>query len=346
MAEEKAVETAAKGGKNVFTQKLGPLPVWVWAIAAVAIFYYVQRNKGAGTTAGQQTDPAGNTGTINPATGYVYGSPEDQAAAGAATGALGTGSSSTSGSTTAGQYQDNTAWANAAINYLVGIGVDPTVANTAIQQFLASQTLTTEQQADVNLAIQRIGAPPDPPSPSNAPPPVVTPPTGGSTVYASNPPTGLTVTSVSSSHVGLKWNRVTNAKGYTVSWGTTSAANDHSSTLGSTSLTTTVGNLKPDTHYYFRVQATPTKSGAPFASTSKTTSKGASTGGGGGGKPKYTEVTVVKWTTKPGVPWNSTLSTIADHYHVKGGYQELAKLNHISNPNLIYPGQKIKVPVS
>lgn len=346
MAEDKAVETAAKGGKNLFTTKLGPLPVWTWAITAVAIFWYLQRGKGtAAGSAGQQTDPAGNTGTINPATGYVYGTPEDQAAAGSAAGELGQGSSNQSGSTVAGQYADNTSWASAAINYLVGIGVDATVANTAIQQFLSSQTLTTEQQADVNLAIQRLGAPPDPPSPGNAPPPVVTPPSPGTTT-ATNPPTGLTTTSVSSSSVGLKWNSTTNAKAYTVSHGTTSAASDGHVTVSAPATTTTVSGLKPNTHYYFRVQATPAKAGAGFASTSKTTSKAPATGGGSSGGQGYTEVTVVKWTTKPGVPWNSTLSGIADHYKVKGGYQALAKLNHISNPNLVYPGQKIKVPVS
>lgn len=341
MAEEKAVETAAKGSANLFTKKLGPLPVWVWAVATVAIFWYLQ--KGKGTTAGaagQQTDPAGNTGTINPATGYVYGTPEDQAASGASTGAIGTGTGASSGSTTAGQYADNTAWAQAAINYLVGIGVDPTVANSAIQQFLASQTLSSAQQADVNLAIQRIGAPPDPPSPGNNPPPVVTPPTPGTT-YASNPPKGLTVTSTSASAVGLKWNSVTNAKAYEVSHGTTSEAKDGKTTVSAPKTSTTVGNLKPNTHYYFRVQATPAKSGAPFASTSKTTSKATSTGGG---KPHVKYVTVVAWS-KEGTPWNSTLSGIAAHYHVKGGAAELGKLNHIKDINKIYPGQKIKVPV-
>lgn len=60
---------------------------------------------------------------------------------------------------------------------------------------------------------------------------------------------------------------------------------------------------------------------------------------------KYTTVTVTKWTPN-NTPWNSTLSGIAGHYGVKGGYASLAKLNGIKNPNLIYPGQKIKVPVS
>ncbi len=61
------------------------------------------------------------------------------------------------------------------------------------------------------------------------------------------------------------------------------------------------------------------------------------------GKQQYQTVTVAKWT--PGnTPWNSTLSGIAEHFKVQGGYQELAKLNGIKDPNLIYPGQKIKVP--
>lgn len=68
------------------------------------------------------------------------------------------------------------------------------------------------------------------------------------------------------------------------------------------------------------------------------------------GKPTYQWVTVGKWTPTPGknnlAPWNSTLWGIATHFNVKGGYQELAKLNGIKNPNLIHPGQKIKVPVS
>jgi LysM repeat protein len=36
-----------------------------------------------------------------------------------------------------------------------------------------------------------------------------------------------------------------------------------------------------------------------------------------------------------------TLSGIADNYNTT--YQELARLNNISNPNLIYPGQRLKI---
>lgn len=78
-----------------------------------------------------------------------------------------------------------------------------------------------------------------------------------------------------------------------------------------------------------------------------------------GTKPKVVTVTVGKFPSGVGgspaaqegsfgkgtAAWNSTLWGIATHYHVKGGYQTLAKLNHIKNPSLIYPGQKILVPV-
>lgn len=51
-------------------------------------------------------------------------------------------------------------------------------------------------------------------------------------------------------------------------------------------------------------------------------------------------VTVVKYTSK-NPPWNSTLSGIASHYHTSVG--QLLKLNpSIKNPNLIYPGQKVR----
>lgn len=348
-------EAAAGGAKlDVLTKKMGPFPLIVWiAVGALALWYYRKHQAAASGSAGavpnQQTDPAGNIGSIDPATGYVYGTPEDTAALASNNAGTGTGTDtgSSGGSTTAGQYPDNNSWANAAINFLVARGIDPTTANSAITQFLASQSLTPEQQADVNLAIQSLGAPPSPPQPGTAPSPIVQPPSPGTT-YASNPPSGVAISSTGATSLGVKWNKVTNSQGYTIKWGTTSAASTGSATVTGTQANYTITGLKPNTLYYVQVQATPAKAGDPFGSTSKTTLKSPTGGGGGtpsGGGQKYTEVTVVKWTAK-NTPWNSTLSGIADHYHVNGGYQALAKLNGISNPNLIHPGQQIKVPVS
>jgi hypothetical protein len=55
-------------------------------------------------------------------------------------------------------------------------------------------------------------------------------------------------------------------------------------------------------------------------------------------------VTVVKWT-RDHTPWNSTLWGIANHEHVKGGWQYLQKLNHITGDpkKALKPGMKIKL---
>lgn len=73
-------------GKKLF----GKVPVWVLAVAAVGGYYWYTRygpGKSSTTSSAAQTtgtDPAGNTGIIDPATGYVYGSSEDSAALAAA----------------------------------------------------------------------------------------------------------------------------------------------------------------------------------------------------------------------------------------------------------------------
>lgn len=355
MAEEEAVSSTAGGAMEFLKKKAGPFPVIVWLVLLGGAYLYLKNRSSSSTSAAnaatganQQTDPAGNVGSIDPATGYVYGTPEDQAAQAANDSSTGTGTStgSTGSSTVAGNYADNNAWAEAAINYLVGIGIDPTSANSAIEQYLASQSLTTQQQADVNEAIQRIGAPPSPPQPGTSPSPIVSPPSVG-TAYATNPPTGLTVSSKAPTTIGLKWNSTVNATGYTISYGTTAAANTWSTTASGTSTSVTIGNLKASTLYYFRVQATPAQSGAGAATTSASTTA-SSTAAAPAAPPKttaptpsYTEVTVAKWTaTNP--PWNSTLSGIAAHYHTTTA--ALTSLNHLSNPNNLTVGQKIKVP--
>lgn len=341
-------EAAAEGGSSIVKslgKKVGPLPAGAWIAIAIAVFLYIRKKQGGTAGTGAQTDPAGNTGPINPATGYVYGSPQDQSAQSAAGGGtgLGTGTGTSGGSTVGGVYSDNTAWAQAAINYLVSIGEDAVSSNSAITQYLASQPLTTQQQALVNLAIQRLGGPPSPPQPGTAPPPVVAPP-GPGTVYATNPPSGVAVAPASPTSLNVKWNRSSNAQGYTVKWGTTPAVSTGSTTVAGTAGTTTISGLKPGTLYHVSVQATPAKAGAASATASATTPKSS----GGTPKPpaggRTITVRVGKWNPR-NPPWDSTLSGIADHYHVSGGAGELARLNHIPNPDKIREGQEIKVPV-
>lgn len=88
------VATAAEPKGSAFGflghKLFGKVPVWVVAVAGVGGYYWYTRygpgKKTATATAGQQTDPAGNVGTIDPATGFVYGTPEDLAASGGTSG--------------------------------------------------------------------------------------------------------------------------------------------------------------------------------------------------------------------------------------------------------------------
>jgi Fibronectin type III domain len=283
MAEAEATGQAAGKGADFLKQKIGPLPLFVWIAIGLGLYLYFQkRGSGSGTAApgtNQATDPAGNIGTIDPATGYVDGTPEDLAsiAADNGGGSGSSGTSSTSGATVAGQFSDNNAWASAAINYLVGLGIDPTQANEAVQDFLASQPLSVTQQADVNEAIQSLGAPPTPPGPSGTTSaPVVTPPGGGTTatVNATNPPTGFKVQTKTSKTVSLVWSKTANATGYTVTYGPSSkgGATNHTSAPASQG-GLTIGDLTPNTAYTFSVQATPAAAGAGSAKTTATTPK-------------------------------------------------------------------------
>jgi hypothetical protein len=194
MADAPAATGKGKGlDLSALTKKVGPLPLWAWIAAAVVIVWYFERqNKAAAASAagstGMVTDPAGNqcaSGDIDNLTGYCTGTSEDLAAIAqqqqASSGSSTTGSSS--GSTSGAQtFADNNAWGIAAIAYLESTGIPATAANQAIQDFLASNPLTSQEQNYVNLAIAAIGPPPVLPGPI-----VSTSPTGtGST----SPPGG------------------------------------------------------------------------------------------------------------------------------------------------------------
>jgi hypothetical protein len=223
-------------------------------LAAGGIYLYVRRKNSAGADTGPGAlTPSGWAGT----TGGIGSSDRSGGGGGGGDG----------GGTVGGQYATNDAWGRAAINLLVARGVDPTTANAAITGFLASQNLTTEQQAQVNLAIQALGAPPNPPQPGTAPPPIVTPP---GTVYAANPPSGLVARSTGMNTVDLTWNKATNATAYTVKW-SSPGVSAQTLTVGGTDTHTSIGNLSPGTRYDFQVQAVPAKPSDSYASASATT---------------------------------------------------------------------------
>lgn len=260
------------------------------AVAFVlAIWWYRQRKassaKTTSATGGTQTDPAGNVGVIDPATGYVQGSAEDTAAlaslqgTGTAydTGQLGGGSGlsgyyyGAGGSTQPvppgpGNFADNAEWAQYAGNYLIStLGGDPGAVGTALGLYINSQAIDPAQQNIVHEAIAFAGAPPqagpggDPPgiktTTSGKPPP---PPPGHLPA-----PTGLKVTSVWSTGADIHWNPVPGATGYSVGVVGQAAVDVGNTTYHG------IGGLKPKTHYTVNVAGKPSSSG--HASVSFTT---------------------------------------------------------------------------
>lgn len=246
------------------SQKVGPLPLWAWLGAGGVIFWYFQRQQKSSTSAStgknQQTDPAGNVGSIDPSTGYVYGTPEDQAAlAQQNAGSASTGTSSGTNATTGAQtYADNNTWGIAAINYLVGLGIDATTANQAIQQYLSSQSLTTAEQGDVNLAIQRLGPPPSLPGPvTTSPPPVTTPPGGGGGGGAGNKPSTVSnghVVSLNNNDAVIAWDHA----GPATSWRVTRIGPGGTQTNVVSVPQATYSGLQAGHNYEVTVQPLPT----------------------------------------------------------------------------------------
>lgn len=219
MAEAEAAAqgagNVAKGAGNFLTRKVGPLPLGVWLVAGLIIYLYVQKKNSASAAPGGGLPTV--TEAVDPSTGVPYSQEIGAYTQQVSDLQAGQPSTAGSGSTVAGNYTDNTSWSVAAINFLVAQGVDPTQANQAITLYIGGQTLTTQQQADVNLAIQAIGAPPSPPGPSSTNPgqvvvpPSTTPPpsTGGTPVSVTKfpPPSGLHATTTSNTAT-ISWKTV------------------------------------------------------------------------------------------------------------------------------------------
>lgn len=272
----------AKGGLDFLKQKAGPLPLGVWLAAGIGIWWYLQR---------KQSSSASSGAPIDPATGFPSGSAQDAAAlAGDGGGSTGDGSAG-QGATSGGQtYADNNAWGIAAINYLVGLGIDASTANQAIELYLNSQPLSTAQQGDVNLAIQALGPPPSLPGPVQGNPPPVTkppggggggggggtggggggggthPPPGGGGSGKGHPtasvPTGLAVSQKHSTSLQVKWRKSRNATGYHVlctDMATKKVTNEFD--VPASQADANCGGLTPGHSYVVDVWAQPTASG-------------------------------------------------------------------------------------
>ena len=144
------------------SKQYGPLPLGAWIVVvggALGIAWYTTRN-----TAPKQIveDTSGTPGV--------------------GTGAQSLWVANVAPPTTVAdsKFDTNEEWARACVNYLIAQGYDAALSDTAIRKYLESKQLTLSENALVNLALTKYGAPPvllpeAPPLPV-IPPPVVVPP--------------------------------------------------------------------------------------------------------------------------------------------------------------------------
>lgn len=139
----------------------------------------------------------------------------------------------------------NNEWFAEAVERLSNGGWNPQTVQSALGEFLTGQSLDSNEAAIVRAAVGAMGG-----YPPNGP--LTIKETAGPTDASKLPaPTGLKVTSTTSSTVNLTWNAVPGAKDYRLF-----RAGVAQNVGVSTDLKGQVGGLKPGTEYTFYVAAT------------------------------------------------------------------------------------------
>lgn len=257
--------------------KKGAVIVGVGAVGVLGIVWY--RSKQQASQASSSTDQTSQDQNIDPATGYPYGSPEDQAALQnmqAYSGQLGpvfdpgggyTGGYDpyTGGFPGPGSYTSNAQWSQAAEDYLVNTVGDPAAdVGNALGKYITGQALTSDQESFINQAIAFAGYPPVPgpdgfpPSMRNAPTTTGPPPTQS----AVNPVKGLHV-SARATQADIHWNASKGATSYRIRIRDTHGHIVKEET--STTTNTTVHDLPRHATLEANVLAEPAASGAKVA---------------------------------------------------------------------------------
>lgn len=281
---------------------VGKLPTWVVlaGVGVVLVLIIRHRSSSAAAAAGTGTDPAGNVGVINPATGYVYGSPQDLAAAATSaavstpdTGGAGVGSVGDQ-VTNGPPFTSNAAWSQYAVSILQNNGYDPGTLTNELGAYINGQAVTASQQSDINAAIAVAGYPPV--AGAGGKPPAInvsgsvagggtgstgggsssgSPGTGGPVNVA---PVNLQMSHVYSNSAQCTWLAPTiPAKqgpltGYTVEcFDQSGHVVNGPFTVGKGQLYANIGGLKTKTSYHVNVWCDPAKSGGPHATKQFTT---------------------------------------------------------------------------
>lgn len=166
-----------------FGRKLGPLPIWGWAIVlAAVVFIYVRFIGGRGSAGASSAGGSASAAYPNVMTtgGYLP---------------AGQGSGSQPVGMPPAMFTDNTAWENAAIQSASQFGSDPLSLQQAIDQYFKGSAgqITSNQKSLLNRVIEAIGAPPIGSANGGTPAvsdPNVTPPSRGNLISFIRSPNG------------------------------------------------------------------------------------------------------------------------------------------------------------
>lgn len=241
-------DAAPPSGGKVNVPGVGKVkPVYILAGVGGVLLLIVLKNRNSGSAAagaaaaGQSTDPAGNVGVIDPATGYVYGSPQDQAALATSAGSSAAGSGGDTGTGNVGSqvtngppFTSNAAWSQYAITILTGNGYDAGTLTDELGMYLAGAAVTPLQEDDINAAIAVANYPPVA-GPNGYPPAINVNgskqgggsgsgsgsgsgpgPGPGSSAGRLNQPQGVRLVLQYTNSVRLQWDEVQGATGYVV----------------------------------------------------------------------------------------------------------------------------------
>lgn len=126
-----------------FGRKVGPLPIWGWAIVlAGAVFVWFRFFGGSSSSSGASSSAASSAlPNIMTTGGYLP-------------------TATATGGTTAPGFTDNQSWENAALQQASQFGTTPVQLQGALDSYLAGGTYSVQQGGWINKVIEALGAAP------------------------------------------------------------------------------------------------------------------------------------------------------------------------------------------
>lgn len=303
-------------------KKIGPLPLGVWLIVVaggLGLGFYINSRSGGASAEEPGEEQQGDSGVgrggawvpIAPAPAP----PSDEVP------------------------ETNVEWGKRVLNWLIGMKYDPGIADNAVRKYLYGEKLDLAEQAMINAALVKFGAPPEPIAPVEVPQPGKQPPsTPQNLVVTGKAPTG--------DSISFAWSPTSGASGYRM------RAVGTEKWWESTGSTMFYGGLRGGTEYRFELIAYNDMGQSPPASiTTSTTSTGAA--------PKPPTPAPPSGPRTHTIRNGDTLWAIALQYYGNANrHQEIYRANSAvieaaarthgrstsQNGHWIYPGTVITIP--